>query len=69
MYRVTFKKHHDECRSTLCASNKGLHAYASRKDTKKYIIQRYTLSAQQDVSFERIDRSFKGRDGVTRSYR
>jgi hypothetical protein len=66
MYRVTFKKHHDECRSTLCASNKGLHASASRKDTKKYIIHRYTLSALQDVPFERNDISFKGKDGVTR---
>jgi hypothetical protein len=27
------------------------------------------LLARHDVSFKRIDRSFKGRDGVTRSYR
>jgi hypothetical protein len=33
-----FKKHHGEYRSTLCATNKGLHASASREDTKKYIM-------------------------------
>jgi hypothetical protein len=39
------------------------------KILKKCIMQRYTLSARQDVPFERMDITFKGRDGVTRSYR
>jgi hypothetical protein len=34
----------------------------------KYIMQRYTVSSRQDVPFERIDKSFRGKDGVTRSY-
>ena len=35
----------------------------------KYILQRYTVSSRKDVPFERIDKSFRGKDGVTKSYR
>ena len=39
------------------------------KIPSKYILQRYTVSSRKDVPFERIDKSFKGKDGVTKSYR
>jgi hypothetical protein len=32
----------------------------------KYILQKYTVSSRQDVPFERIDKSFRGNDGVTK---
>jgi hypothetical protein len=39
------------------------------KIPSKYILQRYTVSSRKDVLFERIDKSFRGKDGVTKSYR
>ena len=39
------------------------------KIPSKYILQRYTVSSRKDVPFERIDKSFRGKDGVTKSYR
>jgi hypothetical protein len=39
------------------------------KIPSKYILQRYTVSSRQDVPFERNDKSFRGKDGVTKSYR
>jgi hypothetical protein len=39
------------------------------KIPSNYILQRYTVSSRQDVPFERIDKSFRGKDGVTKSYR
>jgi hypothetical protein len=39
------------------------------KIPSKYILQRYTVSSRKDISFERIDKSFRGKDGVTKSYR
>jgi hypothetical protein len=36
---------------------------------KEYVLQRYTSSARQDVPFERSDKNFKGKDGITKSYR
>jgi hypothetical protein len=39
------------------------------KIPSKYILQRYTVSSRQDVPFERIDKSFRGKDRVTKSYR
>jgi hypothetical protein len=39
------------------------------KIPSKYILQRYTVSSIQDVPFGRIDKSFRGKDGVTKSYR
>jgi hypothetical protein len=35
----------------------------------KYILQRYTYSAIQDVTFSRDDKNLKGKDGETKSYR
>src|SRR5688500_12676739 len=35
----------------------------------EYILQRYTYSARQDVTFSSDDRNWKGKDGETRSYR
>jgi hypothetical protein len=40
-----------------------------QKIPSKYILQRYTVSSRQDVPFERIDKSLRGKDGVTKSYR
>ena len=39
------------------------------KIPSKYILQRYTVSSRKDVPFERIDKSFRGKDRVTKSYR
>jgi hypothetical protein len=39
------------------------------KIPSKYILQWYTVSSRKDVSFERIDKSFRRKDGVTKSYR
>ncbi|WVZ52519.1 LOW QUALITY PROTEIN: hypothetical protein U9M48_003567, partial [Paspalum notatum var. saurae] len=39
------------------------------KIPKKYILQRYTNSARQDVGFSRDDKKSKGKDGETKSYR
>jgi hypothetical protein len=39
------------------------------KIPSKYILQRYTVSSRKDVPFERIDKRFRGKDGVTKSYR
>jgi hypothetical protein len=39
------------------------------KIPSKYILQRYTVSSRIYVPFERIDKSFRGKDGVTKSYR
>jgi hypothetical protein len=39
------------------------------KIPSKYILQRYSVSSRKDVLFERIDKSFRGKDGVTKSYR
>jgi hypothetical protein len=39
------------------------------KIPSKYILQRYIVSSRKDVPFERIDESFRGKDGVTKSYR
>ena len=39
------------------------------KIPSKYILQRYIVSSRQDVPFKRIDKSFRGKDGVTKSYR
>jgi hypothetical protein len=39
------------------------------KIPSKYILQRYTVSSRKDVPFERIDKSFRGKNGVTKSYR
>ena len=36
---------------------------------KEYILQRYTYSAIQDVTFSRDDKNLKGKDGETKSYR
>jgi hypothetical protein len=58
-----------DCRSIRCSSFKSLHASTSRKDTFKVYIERYTVSSRQDVPFERIDKSFRGKDVVTKSYR
>ena len=35
----------------------------------EYILQRYTYSAIQDVTFSRDDKNLKGKDGETKSYR
>jgi hypothetical protein len=35
----------------------------------EYILQRYTYSAIQNVTFSRDDKNFKGKDGETKSYR
>jgi hypothetical protein len=39
------------------------------KIPSKYLLQRYTVSSRQDVSFKIIDKSFRGKNGVTKSYR
>jgi hypothetical protein len=56
-------------RSILCSSFKSFMHLQVEKIPSKYILQRYTVSSRKDVPFERIDKSFKGKDGVTKSYR
>jgi hypothetical protein len=45
-----------------------IHLQIDRIPTE-YILQRYTYSAIQDVTFSRDDKNLKGKDGETKSYR